>query len=134
MKDRDFPGLFFATLLLTNTKIMNFILRLLLTALAVVLLAKLLPGVSVDGYLTAIIVAIVLALLNFIVKPILVLFTLPVTVLTLGLFLLVINAIIIFLADGFVSGFEVDGWLIAIIFSLLLSLVQSILFSILKKD
>lgn len=113
---------------------MNFILRLLLTALAVVLLAKLLPGVSVDGYLTAIIVAIVLALLNFIVKPILVLFTLPVTVLTLGLFLLVINAIIIFLADGFVSGFEVDGWLIAIIFSLLLSLVQSILFSILKKD
>jgi len=113
---------------------MNFILRLLLTALAVVLLAKLLPGVSVDGYLTAIIVAVVLALLNFIVKPILVLLTLPVTVLTLGLFLLIINAIIIFLADGFVSGFDVDGWFIAIIFSLLLSLVQSILFSILKKD
>ncbi|MCB7482429.1 phage holin family protein [Christiangramia sediminis] len=113
---------------------MNFILRLLLTALVVVLLAKLLPGVSVDGYLTAIIVAVVLALLNFIVKPILVLLTLPVTVLTLGLFLLIINAIIIFLADGFVSGFDVDGWFIAIIFSLLLSLVQSILFSILKKD
>lgn len=113
---------------------MNFILRLLLTALAVVVLAKLLPGVDVDGYLTAIIVALVLALLNFIVKPILVLLTLPVTVLTLGLFLLVINAIIIFLADGFVDGFDVDGWFIAIIFSLLLSLVQSILFSILKKD
>jgi len=113
---------------------MNFILRLLLTAVAVVILAKLLPGVSVDGYLTAIIVAIVLALLNFIVKPILVLFTLPVTILTLGLFLLIINAIIILLADGFVGGFNVDGWLIAIIFSLLLSLVQSILFSILKSD
>jgi len=113
---------------------MNFILRLLLTAVAVVILAKLLPGVSVDGYLTAIIVAIVLALLNFIVKPVLVLFTLPVTILTLGLFLLIINAIIILLADGFVGGFNVDGWLIAIIFSLLLSLVQSILFSILKSD
>ncbi|MCM8568831.1 phage holin family protein [Gramella jeungdoensis] len=113
---------------------MNFILRLLLTALAVVILAKLLPGVSVDSYWTAIIVAIVLALLNLIVKPILVLLTLPVTILTLGLFLLVINAIIIFIADGFVSGFDVDGWLIAIIFSLLLSLVQSLLFSILKSD
>lgn len=113
---------------------MNFILRLLLTALAVVILAKLLPGVSVDSYWTAIIVALVLALLNFIVKPLLVLFTLPVTILTLGLFLLVINAIIIFMADGFVAGFDVDGWLIAIIFSLLLSLVQSLLFSILKSD
>ena len=113
---------------------MNFILRLLLTALAVVVIAKLLPGVSVDSYWTAIIVAIVLAILNLIVKPILVLFTLPVTILTLGLFLLVINAIIIFIADGFVSGFDVDGWLIAIIFSLLLSIIQSILFSVLKSD
>ncbi|TBW30196.1 phage holin family protein [Gramella sp. KN1008] len=113
---------------------MNFILRLLLTALAVVILAKLLPGVSVDSYWTAIIVAVVLAILNLIVKPILVLLTLPVTILTLGLFLLIINAIIIFIADGFVSGFDVDGWLIAIIFSLLLSIIQSILFSILKSD
>ena len=113
---------------------MNFILRLLLTALAVVILAKLLPGVSVDSYWTAIIVAIVLAVLNLIVKPVLVLLTLPVTILTLGLFLLVINAIIIFIADGFVAGFDVDGWLIAIIFSLLLSLIQSILYSILNTD
>jgi len=113
---------------------MNFILRLLLTGVAVVILAKLLPGVSVDGYFTAVIVALVLALLNFIVKPILVLLTLPVTILTLGLFLLIINAIIILLADGFVGGFNVDGWFIAIIFSLLLSLVQSLLFSILKTD
>ena len=113
---------------------MNFILRLLLTAIAVVILANVLPGVSVDSYWTAIIVALVLALLNFTVKPLLVLLTLPVTVLTLGLFLLVINAIIIFIADGFISGFDVDGWFIAVIFSLLLSLLQSILFSILKSD
>ncbi|HSP12101.1 MAG TPA: phage holin family protein [Salegentibacter sp.] len=113
---------------------MNFILRILLTALAVVVLAKFLPGVEVAGYVTAIIVAIVLAILNLLVKPILVLFTLPVTILTLGLFLLVINAVIILLADAFVSGFEVNGFLIAILFSLLLSLFQSILFSLLGKD
>lgn len=113
---------------------MNFILRILLTALAVVVLAKLLPGVHVASYVTAIIVALVLAVLNFIVKPILILFTLPVTILTLGLFLLIINAIIIFLADAFVSGFDVDGLFIAIIFSLLLSVFQSILFSLLKSD
>ena len=113
---------------------MKLLLRLLLTAVAVVILAKILPGVSVDSYWTAIIVAIVLSLLNFIVKPILVLFTLPVTILTLGLFLLIINAIIIFMADGFIDGFGVSGWFMAIIFSLLLSLFQSVLFSILKSD
>ncbi|WP_299154537.1 phage holin family protein [uncultured Christiangramia sp.] len=113
---------------------MKLLLRLLLTAVAVVILAKILPGVSVDSYWTAIIVAVVLSLLNFIVKPILVLFTLPVTMLTLGLFLLIINAIIIFMADGFIDGFSVSGWFMAIIFSLLLSLFQSVLFSILKSD
>jgi len=113
---------------------MNFILRILLTALAVVILAKFLPGVEVEGYITAIIVAVVLAILNLIVKPILVLFTLPVTILTLGLFLLVINAVIILLADTFVSGFGVSGFFIALLFSLLLSLFQSLLFSLLGKD
>ncbi|APS38447.1 MULTISPECIES: phage holin family protein [Salegentibacter] len=113
---------------------MNFILRILLTAVAVVILAKFLPGVEVEGYLTAIIVAIVLAILNLLVKPILVIFTLPVTILTLGLFLLVINAIIILLADAFVSGFGVSGFFIALLFSLLLSLFQSLLFSLLGKD
>lgn len=113
---------------------MKFILQILLTALAVVLLAKFLPGVDVDGYVTAIIVAVVLAILNLIVKPILVLLTLPVTVITLGLFLLVINAVIILLADAFISGFGVDGFWVALLFSLLLSLLQAILFSILGSD
>ncbi len=113
---------------------MKFLIRILLTALAVMLLAEFLPGVSVASYLTAIIVAIVLAILNLIVKPILVIFTLPVTVLTLGLFLLVINAVIILLADAFVSGFGVSGFWIALIFSLLLSLFQSVLFSFLGTD
>lgn len=113
---------------------MKFILRLLLSAAAVVILSKVLPNVSVDTYVTALIVAVALSLLNFIVKPILVILTLPVTILTFGLFLLVINAIIIKLADHFIAGFTVDGWLWAILFSLLLSILQSILFSLLKSD
>ncbi|MGS0525068.1 phage holin family protein [Zobellia nedashkovskayae] len=109
---------------------MKLILRVLLSALAVVILSKILPHVFVDNYMTAIIVAIVLSLLNFIVKPILVILTLPVTILTLGLFLLIINAIIILLADNLIDGFRVDGVLWAILFSLLLSFLQSILFSL----
>lgn len=113
---------------------MNLILRVLLSAVAVVILSKILPGVGVDSYLTAIIVAIVLSLLNFIVKPILVILTLPVTIITLGLFLLIVNASIILLADYFVDGFSVTNIWWALIFSLLLSIFQSILFSFFKKD
>jgi len=113
---------------------MKLIIRILLTAVVVFLIARFLPGVSVAGYGTAVIVALVLALLNLIVKPVLVILTLPVTILTLGLFLLVINAIIILLADSFISGFGVDGFWIALIFSLLLSIFQSILYSILGSD
>jgi len=113
---------------------MKLILRLLLTALAVVILAKILPGVAVEGYGSAIIVALVLALLRLIVKPILVILTLPVTIITLGLFLLFINAFIILLADYFIDSFAVRNVWWAMLFSLLLSVLQSILFSILKED
>jgi putative membrane protein len=113
---------------------MKFILRLLLSALAVVLLANILPGVHVDTFGIAVIVALVLSLLNFLVKPLLVILTLPVTIVTFGLFLLVINALIILMASGLVSGFAVDGFWWALLFSLLLSLVQSILFAFLKEE
>ncbi len=113
---------------------MKFILRLFLTAVAVVVLSKVLPNVQVDTYVTALIVAVALGLLNSIVKPILVILTLPVTIVTFGLFLLVINACIILLADYFIDGFTVDGILWALLFSLLLSFLQSILFSFLKED
>lgn len=113
---------------------MNFILRMLLTALAVLLLANILPGVSVESYWIAVLVAVVLSLLNLLVKPLLVILTLPVTLITLGLFLLVINAIIILLASKLVSGFAVDGFWTALLFSLLLSLLQAILFTFLKDD
>lgn len=113
---------------------MKLILRILLSALAVIVLANVLPNVSVDSYITAIIVAVVLSLLNFLVKPILVILTLPVTILTFGLFLLIINAIIILLADYLIAGFNVNGIWWALLFSLLLSFLQSILFSLLKED
>ena len=113
---------------------MKLILRLLLNAIAVVILSYVLPGIGVDSMLTAIIVAVVLSILNFLVKPILVIFTLPITILTLGLFLLVINAIIILLAANLIDGFYVTSFWWAIIFSLLLSLLQAILQSVLKED
>ena len=106
---------------------MGFIIKLLLTGLAVVLASYFLPGVHVDGFGTALIVAIVLAILNAIVRPILVLLSLPITILTLGLFLLVINALIILGADALISGFEVDGFLWALIFSLVLSVITYII-------
>ena len=112
---------------------MKLILRLLLTALAVVILSYVLPGVSVEGYFSAILVAVVLALLRLTVKPIIILLTLPVTIVTLGLFLLFINAFIILLADYFVSGFSVVSIWWALLFSLLLSFLQSMLFSMLKE-
>ncbi|QRM89124.1 phage holin family protein [Lacinutrix sp. WUR7] len=113
---------------------MNLILRLLLNAIAVFALANILSGVQVDGYQTAIIVAIVLSLLNLIVKPILVILTLPITIITLGLFMFVINACIILLADNFIDGFTVSSFWTAMLFSVLLSILQSILQSFLKQD
>jgi len=113
---------------------MNIILRLLINALAVFILAYVLAGVNVDGYLSAIIVAVVLSILNLLVKPILVIFTLPATILTLGLFLLVINAVIILLADKLIDGFSVTNFWWALLFSVLLSILQSILHSLFKED
>jgi len=113
---------------------MNIILRILLTALAVIILEYFLPGVSVDSYGTAIWVAISLGILNAFVKPILVIFTLPATFLTMGLFLFVINAIIIMLAGNFVDGFIVSGFWYALLFSILLSFLQSILYSLIGED
>lgn len=111
---------------------MKTLLKIILTALAVVVLAKILPGVTVIDYTTAIIVAIVISLLNMFIRPLLVFFTLPATIVTLGLFLFVINAIIILLADNLVDGFEVSGFFTALLFSVLLSLFRTILFSIFK--
>lgn len=103
---------------------MNFLLKILISALAVILTSYLLPGVHIESFITAIIVAIVLAVLNGILKPILVVLTIPVTVVTFGLFLLVINAFIILIAGSFINGFVVDGFWWALLFSIILSFVS----------
>ena len=113
---------------------MNVLVRFLLSGLAVLLTAYLLPGVEVTHYGYALLVAAVLSLANILVKPILVIFTIPITVITLGLFLLVINAVIILLVDYLITpGFDVDGFWWALAFSLILSIFNS-LFGDLYKE
>jgi putative membrane protein len=106
---------------------MSLLFRIIIIAVACFLAARLLPGVSVSDAKTAILVAIGLALLNAFLKPILVALTLPITILTFGLFLLVINILIILLAARIVPGFHVDGWLSALLFSLIVSFITYLL-------
>lgn len=106
---------------------MKFILKILLTAVAVVVIGMILPGVRVDSYETAIWVAVILGLLFSLLKPILVILTLPATILTLGLFLFVINAFLIILASNWIDGLEVAGFWTALLFSILLSIIESFL-------
>ena len=126
---------------------MNFIIKLFISALAVLITAYFLDGVTISNnqfyssnspelnrFSTALLVAVVLAFLNTIVKPILTVLSLPITFFTLGLFLLVINAVIILFADKLVDGFKVDGFWTALWFSLVLALVSSFLNLFNKKD
>lgn len=119
---------------------MEFFIKLFITAVAVLITAYFLDGVTisdnqfysggtpeVNRFVTALLVSVVLAFLNTIVKPILTLVSLPITVFTLGLFLLAINAIIILFADKLVDGFKVDGFFTALWFSIVLWLVNSLL-------
>ncbi len=113
---------------------MNFLLRIFITGAIVYGLAYILPGIHINTFWTGIVLALVLAVLNGIIKPIIVILTFPITLLTLGLFLFVINALIILLADKFIGGFSVDGFWWALLFSLLLSVITSILFRETKKS
>jgi len=112
---------------------MNIIVRFLLSGVAVMLTAYLLPGVDVQDYWAALLVAVLISLSNVVIKPIFVILTIPITIFTLGLFLLVINAAIILMVDWFVDGFEVQGFWWALAFSLILSIFNS-LFSDLTKE
>lgn len=106
---------------------MKLIIRILLSTIAVLVADLLLSGVHAVDLKTGLLVAIVLGVLNAVVKPLFVLLTLPVTVLTLGLFILVINAVMVLLAARIVPGFTVDGFWWALAFSVVMSLVQSLL-------
>lgn len=113
---------------------MKFIIKLFVTALVVVVLASVLPGIHVASYTTAIWVAFVIAILNMFVRPLLIFFTLPATIVSLGLFLFVINAIIILLAGNLVAGFAVSGFFAALFFSILLSIFRSFLLAVIGED
>lgn len=109
----------------------SFITKLLINTVAALVAAYLLSGVHINSVTTALLVAVVLALLNTFIKPILVILTIPISVLTLGLFLLVINVLIIKWTASLVDGFSVDNWLWALLFGLVVSIVSSILESLL---
>jgi putative membrane protein len=105
---------------------MKLIAKVIITALALIITAKILPGIEISGLYTAIIAAIVLGLLNITVKPILVILTLPITLLTLGLFILVINALLFLFAASFIEGFAVSGFLPALIGSIVVSVISTL--------
>ena len=113
---------------------MGFIIKVLLTAVAVYVAAYLIPGVHIADIRTTIIVALVLALLNTFIKPILIILTIPITILTLGLFLLVINALMVKWAADLVKGFTVTGWWPALLVSLIVTVVSYILGSLAERE
>ena len=113
---------------------MKFIIRLLITAAVAYGLSMILtPHIKIDNYFTALCFAFVLAFLNAVVKPILIILTLPITILSLGIFLLVINVLMVLLADKLVYGIHIEGFLWAFVFGLLLSIVSSALMDTGKK-
>lgn len=106
---------------------MNIFTRIIISTISIMVVGYILPGVEVASLYAGFIVAIILALLNTIVKPILIIFTLPITIVTLGLFLLVINGFIVLIANHFIDGFSVSGLFTAIVFSILVSLINGLL-------
>lgn len=103
------------------------ILKLLVSSLSVLIAAYLLPSVHIRGYFAAFVVAVVLGLLNTFLKPILLLFTIPINILSLGLFTFIINAFLVLLASSLINGFYVDSFLSALLFSAITSLITSFL-------
>ncbi len=105
---------------------MTIILRLLFNALGLILIAEFIDGISVDGFYPALIAAIVLGLFNLIIRPVLFILTLPITILTLGLFAFIINASLFFFAASFIDGFSVDNFWYALLGSILMSIISTV--------
>jgi putative membrane protein len=105
----------------------SFLFKLIVNAAAVFITAYLLKGVTVKNFFTAIITALLIGVVNAVLKPIFIFLTIPVTIITLGLFLLVIDALMILLVDKALAGFKVKNFWWALIFSVVLSLVNSLL-------
>lgn len=111
---------------------MNLLIRWLLNALALFIVSRIVPGIVVSDFAAALIAVIVMAFVNTLIKPLLILLTLPVTIVTLGLFTFVINALMLMLVAHFTPGFDVNGFGAALIGSILLTLVSTLLFSFVK--
>lgn len=104
------------------------IVKLLINTVSIFVVSYILAGIQIDSLLTALVVAVVMALLNVTLKPLLILITIPLTILTFGLFLLVVNVLVLYAADALIDGFHIAGFWWALVFSLLVSLLNSILF------
>ena len=113
---------------------MRFLIRIIVIAVVSFALAQVLKGIKIDTFWTAIVFALVLAILNIFIKPLIILLTLPVTILTLGLFLFIVNALVVLLASKFVDGITISSFGWALLFSLILSFVTSILERELDRD
>jgi putative membrane protein len=106
---------------------MKLLIRWIISALAIIVTAYILPGVHISGFLAALVLAVVLGAINMIIRPILVILTLPLSIMTLGLFVLVINALLVMLAAYIVPGFSVTNFGWALLFGIVLALVNWIL-------
>ncbi len=113
---------------------LNFIVNLLVSGLAVIFSSYILAGVHVGGFVDSIWVAFLLALVNSVIRPLLLILSLPVNILTLGLFTLVINALMILLVDSLVPSFSVDNFWWALLFSFVLSLISSLLNTVIPNS
>ncbi|MGK7955273.1 MAG: phage holin family protein [Crocosphaera sp.] len=112
----------------------QFILTWVLTALSLLMTAYLVPGITIDGFTVAAIATLVMGLINALVRPLLLIFTLPLTILTLGLFLFVVNAISFSLVSYFTPGFEVNTFWDALFGSIILSIISSVLNKVFQAD
>lgn len=104
---------------------MHFLIRLAITSAAFLIVAYVVPGITVSGWIPAVVVALFLIILNTIVRPILIVLTLPITIVTLGLFLLVINASILFFVASFVHGVQIQSFWSALLGSVLISIIST---------
>ena len=112
----------------------SFLIQLIITTLSVGAGAYLLPGVHVDGFLGALITALILGVLNALVRPVLIFLTLPATLITAGLFLFVINAVILLIADSISSSLAIDNFWWALLLGLLVTIINSILNGLARDD
>lgn len=103
------------------------IIHWLVMTASIMLVAYVMPGVTVSGFFSALWVALFLGIVNVLLKPLLILITLPINILTLGLFTFVINGLLILLASSVIKGFQVSGFWVAVLFSILLSIVNFLL-------